>query len=323
VPFVDHCRAVAVVERGTQEMSSSVVSVMSACPERSRRVVEDSGAVFGAVLDTLGGLRVRRYGGSGPLVIVLHGGPAAAGEAAPIARGLADSFRVIEPWQRGSGGEPLTVARHVADLHDLIRTQGDIVKPALVGESWGAMLTLAYAAAHPDAAGPLALVACGTFDKASRARIMETLEERTDRDLRERLEALAAEILDPDERLKRRHDLLSPLYDYSTIPEDGCDDDVAEPFDARAHAETWNDMVRLQEEGAYPGAFSAITSPVLMLHGTYDPHPGQMIRASLQPYIPQLEYREWERCGHRPWAEKYVRDEFFAALRDWLLEHTT
>jgi len=41
--------------------------------------------------------------------------------------------------------------------------------------------------------------------------------------------------------------------------------------------------VQLQEAGVYPAAFAAITSPVLMLHSTYDPHPGQMIRASLAP----------------------------------------
>ncbi len=77
-------------------------------------------------------------------------------------------------------------------------------------------------------------------------------------------------------------------------------------------------MVRLQEEGVHPAAFAALRSPVLMLHGAYDPHPGDMIRASLEPYIPHLEYREWERCGHSPWAEREVRDEFFAVMRSWL-----
>jgi pimeloyl-ACP methyl ester carboxylesterase len=245
------------------------------------------------------------------------------GEAAPLARGLADSFRVIEPWQRGSGGEPLTVARHVADLHNLVEAQSGCTKPALVGESWGAMLALAYAAAHPDAAGSLVLVACGTFDKAARARIVETLEERTDNGLRRRLERLTDQIRDPAERLKRRYELLSPLYDYCPVGAGADEDNVTEPFDACAHTETWSDMVRFQEEGVYPAAFATITSPVLMLHGGYDPHPGQMIRASLEPYIPQLEYREWERCGHRPWVEQHCREEFFAVLHDWVLRHAT
>ena len=77
-------------------------------------------------------------------------------------------------------------------------------------------------------------------------------------------------------------------------------------------------MLRLQGEGLYPAAFRSIRSPVLMLHGAADPHPGALIRASLAPHLPQLEYREWERCGHYPWLERAVREEFFSVLREWL-----
>ena len=115
-------------------------------------------------------MRVRRYGKPGALVIVLHGGPGTAGYLAPLARGLADTFRVSEPFQRGSGAEPLTVARHIADLHELVETSGAGPRPALVGHSWGAMLALAYAASYPEAAAALVLVGSGTFDPAARAR---------------------------------------------------------------------------------------------------------------------------------------------------------
>ncbi len=77
-------------------------------------------------------------------------------------------------------------------------------------------------------------------------------------------------------------------------------------------------MLRLQAEGTYPAAFGAIRVPVLMLHGAADPHPGRMIRAGLAPYLPQLEYRELDRCGHYPWLEKDARDEFYSVLREWL-----
>jgi pimeloyl-ACP methyl ester carboxylesterase len=262
------------------------------------------------------------------MVIVLHGGPAAVGEAAPIARGLADTFRVLEPWQRGSGGDPLSVSRHVADLHELVQTQraaGVIradTRPALVGESWGAMLALAYAAAHPDSAGPVVLVGCGTFDRASRERMHAILEERKDDGLRGALQRLPEEIPGLDERLKQRQKLTRGLYLYDPIAPTEAEEGTGR-VDARAHTETWQDMLRLQEEGVYPAAFAAIKSPVLMLHGTYDPHPGQMIRASLAPYLPQLEYREWDHCGHQPWLEKGVREEFFAVLRNWLARHST
>ena len=97
---------------------------------------------------------VRRYGESGPLLIVLHGGPAHQDRLG----GLADSFKVLAPFQRGSGAEPLSVALHVADLFRLIQELGAEEHPALVGHSWGAMLALAYAGARPGAVSRLVLI---------------------------------------------------------------------------------------------------------------------------------------------------------------------
>jgi pimeloyl-ACP methyl ester carboxylesterase len=239
----------------------------------------------------VGASRIRTWGDAGHPVIVLHGGPAAVGGAAGLARGLADRFRVIEPWQRGSGPQPLTVATHIADLHELV-TAECAERPAIVGESWGAMLALAYAAEHPDAVAAIALIGCGTFDRVARARLQATLAERANP---------------------------SSAYDYALIdpvPED----EVQEPFDRAAHTQTWDDMVRLQAAGVYPAAFAAISSPVLMLHGLYDPHPGRMIRDSLRPYLPNLKYVEWERCGHSPWKERFARDDFFRVLESWLTQ---
>jgi pimeloyl-ACP methyl ester carboxylesterase len=257
-------------------------------------------------------MKVREYGASGPWVIVVHGGPGAPGYLAPVARELAGEFRVLEPFQRRSGAEPLTIARHVEDLHECVMRCAP-AKPALVGHSFGAMLALAYAAAHPDATAALVLVGCGTFDRASREQYAAAREARTDARLREQMR-LAAESPDPDEGLKRRGALMLALDSYDPIPSpadlDRCD--------ARGHEETWSDMIRLQETGVYPAAFAAIREPVLMLHGTHDPHPGRMIRASLEPHTPHLEYREWERCGHYPWLEKAARDEFFELTKRWL-----
>ena len=119
--------------------------------------------------------------------MLLHGGPGAPGYVAPVARRLASTFHVLEPFQQGSGDEPLTVARHVSDLHELLESRCSDLRPALVGHSWGAMLALAYAAEHPDRIACLALVSCGTFDRAARRRMIETQSERTDEELRQRI----------------------------------------------------------------------------------------------------------------------------------------
>ncbi len=108
--------------------------------------------------------------------------------------------------------------------------------------------------------------------------------------------------------------LIDPLYNVDPLPDEP-DDGVS---DGRGHQETWQDMLRRQAAGDYPAAFAAIRAPVLMLHGSYDPHPGPMIRDSLRLYLPDLEYVEWDDCGHYPWRERAVREEFFAVLRQWL-----
>lgn len=109
-------------------------------------------------------MRVRKYGSpDNPQVVLLHGGPGAPGSMAGVARGLADEFFVLEPFQRVREDTPLDVRVHIDDLHALL---GDERVP-LVGHSWGAMLALAYAAEHPVA--KLILVGCGTFDPAARA----------------------------------------------------------------------------------------------------------------------------------------------------------
>ena len=262
-------------------------------------------------------IRYRAYGETGPPVFVLHGGPGAPGYMAPVASELSHDFSVIEPFQRRSGETPLTVQRHIDDLQALIVSVTQGGKVALVGHSWGAMLALAYAAQYPNQASCIVAVSSGTFTPDSRQSMNEILSKRMSPEVRAERQSLEERISDPDELLHAKIRLILPLYDYDAIATQ--EDD--EEYDGRGNEETWADMLKLQRQGVYPAAFKSISSPVLMLHGSYDPHPGEMIRDSLLPYLPQLEYVEWERCGHYPWLEKAVREDFFTHLCGWLLEN--
>ena len=258
--------------------------------------------------------RIGIYGDKGPTVIVLHGGPGAPGGSALVAKGLSDDFRVFEPWQRPSGDIPLSVSVHIEDLYQLIFTRCGDEKPALVGESWGAMLALAYAAEHPASIGPIVLIGCGTFDKDSRAEGVKIRQRRILDYIKNYPEHSSDLELSLDEQIMKWHEM-TDTYELASAK---TEDQEKEPFDMKAHTETWKDMLRCQEEGRYPQFFASIISPVIMLHGTYDPHPGKMIRDNLTPYIPHLEYHEFEKCGHAPAIEKHVKNEFFKVMRDWL-----
>jgi pimeloyl-ACP methyl ester carboxylesterase len=268
------------------------------------------------ILETIGDIKIRRHGTDGPMVIVLHGGPGAPGSAEELAVGISDVFSVIEPWQRKSGTvDSLTVARHVSDLHKVIQAVRDgQQQPALVGESWGAMLALAYASEYPSEAGAIVLIGCGTFDKKSRSVGVKIREERIAKHIAKYPEFSDDLNLELNDRIMKWHEM-TDTYKALSSPTPGHIE-----FDEKGFTETWNDMLRCQENGLYPAAFSRIISPVLMLHGSYDPHPGRMTRDQLKNFIPQLEYREFDKCGHQPSIEMFARDEFFLVVHDWLAE---
>jgi len=268
-------------------------------------------------------IEVRRHGSGGPLVLVLHGGPGAPGSAAGLARGLArHGYRVDEPLQRGSGGGPLSVARHVADLREVVDASTPGRPATLVGWSWGAMLALCFAAAHPSRAGLLVLVGCGTWDEGARAELRRRRAARLSPARREEVRELERRLATAggdarDAALARLGALLSEGEDDAR-PGEPAKPDEPVAVDAKAFEETWNDLVRLQHEGVYPAAFAAIDARVVMLHGTRDDHPGEMVRASLAPFLRRLEYVPLEGCGHEPWRERACRERFFTALLEAL-----
>lgn len=261
-------------------------------------------------------IRIRKYAGAGGPVVVLHGGPGAPGSVAGLAIELAGKFEVWEPLQRRSGDAQLTVDRHVADLHDIAPNPATII-----GSSWGAMLGLSYAARHPDRVGALALVGCGTYDEASRTEYerrisanLGTAGRERRRELRTAMEQ-ARESAEQDRLLAVRGALNAEAQSVDLQPDAQLE---LLPADAAGHEQTWQDVLGRQAAGIEPQSFTEIRARVLMLHGDDDPHPGPMIRDSLLPYIPQLEYVGIPRCGHEPWRERHGREPFFKALRAWL-----
>ncbi len=260
-------------------------------------------------------LETREYGTSGPPVVLLHGGPGAPGTMAPIGRELSYSFRLLEPFQRRSGDIPLTIAAHIADLLELVQARCPGDRPALVGSSWGATLALAFAAEHPDVAGPVVLIGSGTYTAESSDEFHRRLDRLISPGVQARLDE-ARNIPDADKALAAAGDVLTGPYSHEPLT---TDIEIAWA-DARGHKETNDDWKRRRDEGTYPAAFTAIESPVLMLHGEADPHPGAMIRNSLLPALPQLEYIEYDRCGHYPWIEHHARDRFFRDLHGWLTD---
>ena len=102
--------------------------------------------------------------GSGPLVVVLHGGPGAHHDyLLPQYDLLANRRELFYYDQRGGGQSPVSRdtpvgwREHVADL-DALRLHLGTERLTLCGYSWGGLLAVLYLLEHPEHVERLALV---------------------------------------------------------------------------------------------------------------------------------------------------------------------
>jgi pimeloyl-ACP methyl ester carboxylesterase len=280
-------------------------------------------------------IEVRLYGAAGAVgnataqvrtrsgnaaVVLLHGGPGAPSSVADLARELASDFHVLEPLQRRASVTPLTVQRHVDDLAAIAPDYA-----AIVGHSWGAMLALSYAARHPRRVRSLTLIGCGTYDADTRAAYRKAVERRLTPDDRAGIDEIGQQLAAVTDQTSRDRffaefgQIFNRVDSFDPLPHTP----TSLSPDERGFNETWPDVLRLQESGIEPAAFSSIVAPTLMLHGDDDPHPGPAIRDTLIRHIPHLQYIELPRCGHHPWRERHAREPFLNALREWITQNST
>jgi pimeloyl-ACP methyl ester carboxylesterase len=108
---------------------------------------------------------LRLYGKAPFDVAVIHGGPGAAGEMAPVARELASSMGVLEPLQTAASLEG-----QIEELKTVLEMGGDL-PVTLIGFSWGAWLSFIFTANYPGIVKILILIGSGPFEEKYAAKI--------------------------------------------------------------------------------------------------------------------------------------------------------
>lgn len=260
-------------------------------------------------------IKYNQYGKTGKHTFVLHGGPAAAGSAQPLAEELGQYCIAIEPYQRQAADQSLlTVKTHIEDLHNLILNICPNAKPNIVGHSWGAMLALSYASEHGACVDKITLIGCGTFDIKDRKQFHRRHKQLLTKQKQKELKQIQS-ITDLTNKNEKIAEFFDGLYAYDA----NSDLRPGVTFDFTSHTQTWNDMLAQQNANVYPHTFTNIKNEVIMLHGKQDPHPGRLTCESLQRYIPQLRYIEFDKCGHIPWQEKHAKENFYVALKEVLV----
>jgi pimeloyl-ACP methyl ester carboxylesterase len=256
---------------------------------------------------------LRIYGKAPYQVAVIHGGPGAPGEMAPVARELSAQYGVLEPLQTMT-----TVEGQVEELATILQEHGEL-PVTLAGYSWGAMLSYIFTARYPAFVKKLVLVSSGPFEAHYAAGIMETRLSRLSEEERARFDTLNKALDDPANRdrnatFAQLGELDSKADAYESLPHENDAGDIIE-CDVALFESVWQEAAELRRSGALLELGRNIQCPVVAMHGDYDPHPAEGVATPLSRVIGAFRFILLDRCGHHPWYERYAREPFYAILK--------
>ena len=256
---------------------------------------------------------LRTYGKAPFSVAVIHGGPGAAGEMAPVARKLASGRGVLEPLQTAT-----SLAGQITELKTVLEKQAGL--PAiLIGFSWGAWLSFIFAADYPQFVKKLILVGSGPFEEAYAAELQQTRLNRLSGEKRTEAESLIRALGYPASQgestaFARLGALLSKADAYDPIRhKPGLVNYRLDIFQS-----VWKDAAELRRSGKLLELGKEITCPIVAIHGDYDPHPDEGVQKPLSAVLEDFRFILLKNCGHMPWIERQARDEFYRILEDHL-----
>jgi pimeloyl-ACP methyl ester carboxylesterase len=256
---------------------------------------------------------LRTYGKPPFNVAVIHGGPGAAGEMAPVARELASGWGVLEPLQTAT-----SVKGQIEELQTLLQKKADF-PVFLIGFSWGAWLSYMVAARYPSLVKKLILISSGPFEEKYAAGIEKTRLSRLSEEERAEVESLYEMMDTPlaknrSEAFARFGVLFSKADAYDPIKHEA---EVID-FDPDIFQSVWKEAAELRRSGELLELGKRIKCPVVAIHGGYDSHPAEGIQKPLSAILPSFRFILFVNCGHKPWIERQAAGRFYETLREEL-----
>jgi pimeloyl-ACP methyl ester carboxylesterase len=257
---------------------------------------------------------LRIYGEPPYSIAVIHGGPGAPGDLAPIARELSTKWGVLEPLQTKDFLEG-----QVLELKEVLETKANL-PIILIGHSWGAFLSFILAGRYPQLVKKLILVASGPYETHYANNLMEKRLEKLSDDERAYLFSTMKELENPkllnkDELFSRVGKLLSKADSYNQVEHDS--EIIA--FQFEINSKVWTEASKLRSSGNLLALGKNIKCPVVAIHGDYDSHPAEGVEKPLTRILSDFNFYLLEKCGHFPWLEIEARLNFYKILRSQLM----
>ncbi len=257
---------------------------------------------------------LRKYGNKPFNLAVIHGGPGAPGEMAPVARELSSLTGILEPLQTAS-----TLEGQVQELKAVLEKNGElpITLPAF---SWGALLSFIIAASYPALVKKLILIGSAPYEEKYAKDIMQNRLSRLSETERKRAFFLMQTLDEPATKGKNTlmaqlGELLSKADSYDPLPRDSeiieCQYDI--------NRSVWEQASELRSSGKLLKLGNKIQCPVVAIHGDYDTHPPNGVKIPLSLVLEDFKFILLRKCGHRPWLERHARDKFYEILREEII----
>lgn len=257
----------------------------------------------------------RLYGSPPFSIAVIHGGPGAPGQVAPMARELGKKRGIIEPLQSAS-----TLNGQVEELEDQLNRAGE-TPFVLIGSSWGAMLAYIFTARHPCRIRELILVGSGVFQEQYAQEITAIRFARLEKEEQRKVTEINARLNDANIPFPEKNRLMAGMGEIFTRT-DSFDpmtiDSEAIEVDYAVYHNVWKEAVELRKSGELLVMGKQIACPVLALHGDYDPHPAEGVEKPLRSVLKDFRFILLPECGHLPWIERQARDLFFSLIEEEL-----
>ena len=294
-----------------------------------------SSAVWAQAAQAAGEGSVQREGftlhyrtiGSGVPLLLLSGGPGFEVDyMSGIAQELGSSYKCILLEQRGTGrSQPpnltaaqMTVKLFVEDV-EAVRASLNIDRLIILGHSWGGMLAMAYAVAHPDRIESLILVDSGGMDLSFGAHFRDNVTSRASISERQEIEKAESAIEHASNANARNAAsvaytrLVTPLYFYDRA--------LADKLLALLPGDSNQQRVFLLMQGDLADNYHvrdgmrSVFRPLLIIQGRQDPMP-ETVAVEIHEGVRNSQLLFVDQCGHFPWIEQ--SKVFYSAVRTFL-----
>ena len=244
--------------------------------------------------------------GSGPPVLMLHGGPGLSEYMYTLAPEMEDGYTVIRFQQRGLAPSttqgPFEVERHMADSIAVLDAL-DIERACIVGSSWGGHLAMHLVVHHPERFSALVPVdPLGAVGDGGEADLGRILSQRVPPDL-------AARALEIDERaMAGEGSAAEALEGLSLVwPAYFASPESAPPMmltglSLECYARTWDSIHDHFARGTLEEGLPSVQIPTVFVLGERSPIPPEHGEASAA-LIPGARCQVEQGCGHFLWME--------------------